>query len=64
MVFRGFKGKKLYSVVSVVWGYCEVIMRYINGFDRKCGLLSEGRLGVFGGRLFVFGGVGEGGFVF
>lgn len=36
VVFRGFKGKKFYFVVSVVWGYCEIRMRYLNGFDRKC----------------------------
>lgn len=33
--FRGLKGKKLYPVVSAVWGHCEIKMRYINGLDRK-----------------------------
>ncbi|EPQ10052.1 SPRY domain-containing SOCS box protein 4 [Myotis brandtii] len=36
VAFRGLKGKKLYPVVSAVWGHCEVTMRYINGLDRKC----------------------------
>lgn len=35
VAFRGLKGKKLYPVVSAVWGHCEVTMRYINGLDRK-----------------------------
>lgn len=39
VAFRGLKGKKLYPVVSAVWGHCEVTMRYINGLDRKCSLL-------------------------
>ncbi|XP_067873080.1 SPRY domain-containing SOCS box protein 1 [Heterodontus francisci] len=30
---RGLKGKKLYPVVSAVWGHCEIRMRYINGLD-------------------------------
>ncbi|KAJ1071138.1 hypothetical protein K5549_016153, partial [Capra hircus] len=33
VAFRGLKGKKLYPVVSAVWGHCEVTMRYINGLD-------------------------------
>lgn len=43
VAFRGLKGKKLYPVVSAVWGHCEVTMRYINGLDRKC---RVGALGV------------------
>ncbi|CAH2320032.1 SPRY domain-containing SOCS box 1 [Pelobates cultripes] len=31
--FRGLKGKKLYPVVSAVWGHCEIRMRYLNGLD-------------------------------
>lgn len=44
VAFRGLKGKKLYPVVSAVWGHCEIRMRYLNGLDRKCPLccpLSE-----------------------
>ena len=47
VAFRGLKGKKLYPVVSAVWGHCEISMKYINGLDRKyqhttahCGLLA------------------------
>ncbi len=32
--FRGLKGKRLYPIVSSVWGHCEVTMTYINGLDR------------------------------
>ncbi len=35
VAFRGLKGKKLYPVVSAVWGHCEIRIRYINGLDRK-----------------------------
>lgn len=35
VAFRGLKGKKLYPVVSAVWGHCEISMKYINGLDRK-----------------------------
>ncbi|XP_042521702.1 SPRY domain-containing SOCS box protein 4 [Dipodomys spectabilis] len=33
VAFRGLRGRKLYPVVSAVWGHCEVTMRYINGLD-------------------------------
>lgn len=33
IAFRGLKGKKLYPVVSAVWGHCEITMRYIGGLD-------------------------------
>ncbi|XP_030634647.1 SPRY domain-containing SOCS box protein 4-like [Chanos chanos] len=33
VAFRGLKGKKLYPIVSAVWGHCEVTMTYINGLD-------------------------------
>lgn len=36
IAFRGLKGKKLYPIVSAVWGHCEITMRYIGGLDRKC----------------------------
>lgn len=35
IAFRGLKGKKLYPIVSAVWGHCEITMRYIGGLDRK-----------------------------
>lgn len=31
--FRGLRGKKVYPIVSAVWGHCEITMRYINGLD-------------------------------
>lgn len=40
VAFRGLKGKKLYPIVSAVWGHCEITMRYINGLDRKCYYIS------------------------
>ncbi|XP_005801380.1 SPRY domain-containing SOCS box protein 1 [Xiphophorus maculatus] len=33
VAFRGLKGKKLYPIVSAVWGHCEIRVRYINGLD-------------------------------
>lgn len=33
VAFRGLKGKKVYPIVSAVWGHCEITMRYINGLD-------------------------------
>ena len=35
VAFRGLKGKKLYPIVSAVWGHCEITARYIGGLDRK-----------------------------
>lgn len=35
VAFRGLKGRKLYPIVSAVWGHCEITMKYINGLDRK-----------------------------
>lgn len=36
IAFRGLKGRKLYPIVSAVWGHCEITMKYIGGLDRKC----------------------------
>lgn len=33
VAFRGLKGKKLFPIVSAVWGHCEVTLRYLNGLD-------------------------------
>jgi hypothetical protein len=33
--FRGLRGKKLFVIVSAVWGHCEISMKYIGGLDRK-----------------------------
>jgi len=35
VAFRGLKGRKLYPIVSAVWGHCEITMKYIGGLDRK-----------------------------
>jgi len=35
IAFHGLKGKKLYPIVSAVWGHCEITMRYLGGLDRK-----------------------------
>ncbi|XP_019359209.1 PREDICTED: SPRY domain-containing SOCS box protein 4 isoform X1 [Gavialis gangeticus] len=35
VAFRGLKGKKVYPIVSAVWGHCEITMTYINGLDRE-----------------------------
>lgn len=35
VAFRGLKGKKLFPIVSAVWGHCEITIRYIGGLDRK-----------------------------
>lgn len=37
VAFRGLRGKKLYPVVSAVWGHCEITMKYIGGLDREFG---------------------------
>lgn len=33
VAFRGLKGKKLYPIVSSVWGHCEITIKYIGGLD-------------------------------
>ncbi|KAI1301772.1 Protein gustavus [Halotydeus destructor] len=33
VAFSGLKGKKLYPIVSAVWGHCEITMRYLGGLD-------------------------------
>lgn len=33
IAFRGLKGKKLFPIVSAVWGHCEITMKYIGGLD-------------------------------
>jgi len=34
VAFRDLKGKKLYPIVSAVWGHCEVTLLYVGGLDR------------------------------
>ena len=36
VAFRGLKGKKVYPIVSAIFGYCDVTMKYIGGLERKC----------------------------
>ncbi|XP_064116469.1 protein gustavus-like [Macrobrachium nipponense] len=33
VAFRNLKGKKLFPIVSAVWGNCEISIRYIGGLD-------------------------------
>uniref|UniRef100_A0A0M3HWN0 SPRY domain-containing SOCS box protein 4 n=1 Tax=Ascaris lumbricoides TaxID=6252 RepID=A0A0M3HWN0_ASCLU len=33
VAFTGLKGKKLYPIVSAVWGHCEITIRYLGGLD-------------------------------
>ncbi|XP_034023728.1 SPRY domain-containing SOCS box protein 4-like [Thalassophryne amazonica] len=33
VAFKGLKGKRLFPIVSAVWGHCEVSLCYINGLD-------------------------------
>ena len=51
VAFRDLKGKKLYPIVSAVWGHCEISMRYLGGLDRKymafCVCAESGLFGVF-----------------
>jgi SPRY domain-containing SOCS box protein 1/4 len=35
VAFRGLRGKKLYPIVSAVWGHCEIELNYLGGLDRK-----------------------------
>merc|ERR1739838_1031241 len=30
---RGIRGRKLYIVISAVWGHCEISMKYVNGLE-------------------------------
>jgi len=31
--FRGLRGKKLYLMISAVWGHCEITSKYLGGMD-------------------------------
>jgi len=41
VAFRGMKGKKLYPIVSAVWGDCEITMKYIGGLDREHNIFNN-----------------------
>lgn len=30
---RGMRGRKVYVVISAVWGHCEIAMKYVNGLE-------------------------------
>uniref|UniRef100_A0A914ZD72 Uncharacterized protein n=1 Tax=Panagrolaimus superbus TaxID=310955 RepID=A0A914ZD72_9BILA len=51
VAFRGLKGKKLYPVVSCVWGHCEVTMKYLGGCDPEPRQLMEACRNTILGRL-------------
>ncbi|KAJ8257152.1 hypothetical protein COCON_G00193040 [Conger conger] len=46
VAFRGLKGRRLYPIVSAVWGHCEITMQYINGLDRKSSALLPACIGL------------------
>jgi SPRY domain-containing SOCS box protein 1/4 len=35
VAFRGLKGKRLFPIVSAVWGHCEITVKYLGGLERK-----------------------------
>lgn len=35
VAFTGLKGKKLYPIVSAVWGHCEITIKYLGGLECK-----------------------------
>lgn len=35
VAFGGLKGKKLYPMISAVWGHCEVTLKYLGGLERE-----------------------------
>lgn len=41
VAFRGLKGKKLYPIVSAVWGHCEVTMKYMGSLEPEPKALLE-----------------------
>lgn len=49
VAFSGLKGRKLYPIVSCVWGHAEISIRYLGGLEREliyntfyfCNLLSS-----------------------
>ena len=43
---RGLKGKKVYPIVSAVWGHCEITLKYLGGLDRKWSFAKE--------KIFLF----------
>ncbi|CDW54408.1 SPRY and SOCS box domain containing protein [Trichuris trichiura] len=38
VAFHSLKGKKLYPIVSAVWGHCEVTLKYVGCLQRPCSL--------------------------
>ena len=38
---RGLKGKKVYPIVSAVWGHCEITLKYLGGLDRKWSFIAR-----------------------
>ncbi|XP_054768870.1 protein gustavus-like [Lytechinus pictus] len=53
IAFRGLKGKKLFPIVSAVWGHCEITLKYFGGLEpsplplqdlcRRCVRVSVGK---------------------
>ena len=43
----GLKGKKVYLIVSAVWGHCEITMRYLAGLEPgPLSLMNMARLSI------------------
>lgn len=58
IAFRGLKGRKLYPIVSAVWGHCEITMRYIGGLDRKYFLFIKSPV-FWSGAALAFSSIAE-----
>ena len=41
IAFRGLKGERLFPIVSIVWGNCQISIRYIGGLDPEPSLLTD-----------------------
>jgi len=46
VAFRGLRGRKLYPIVSAVWGHAEITMKYIGSLDRQFSLSTSFSLAV------------------
>ena len=44
---RGLKGKKVYPIVSAVWGHCEITLKYLGGLDRKWSIIEYSKVETF-----------------
>lgn len=55
VAFRGLKGRKLFPIVSAVWGHCEITMKYIGGLDREYSFIFHiGILSAIHGLFIIY----------